>query len=61
MEKTYTFPCDTLLPLQILLIVLKIGGAINCSWGWTMLPLWATVAIFAALLLYVTVYNWRNA
>ena len=43
----------TLLTLGLVLAILKLAGLLSLSWGWATFPLWAPVALFAGLLIFV--------
>jgi hypothetical protein len=36
--------------VQVVLIALKLAGIIGWSWWWVVMPVWATVTLFAALI-----------
>jgi len=42
--------------LTILFIGLKLGGVIAWSWWWVLSPLWITLAVIVAILIFVALF-----
>ena len=44
-EKNVQVSFNFMVPLQIILIILKMGGILNVSWGIILLPLWTILGL----------------
>ncbi len=45
-EKPYQkYVDETIVTIQLLLILLKVTAVLNCSWWWIMLPLWGSFVL----------------
>lgn len=43
--------------LSLIFIVLKLLGHVDWSWGWVLLPLWGSFALYFLILLRIFVYK----